>query len=132
MKATMEIVKKWVQDAISDGWSSEPTYGKHESIETAVKLKKDGFQVSAIMRERPENKRSPYDVSINAWGPDGVCVQIPEVYSMADLVTALGFCEICGKKDVKTVRLAFANRACVECRNKPEVLKKYEYPGWCD
>ena len=128
MQPTMEIVKKWVQDAIADGWSSEPIY-KNEPIETAMSLKKDGFQVSAIMRD---NNPHPRYASINAWGPDGVCVQIPEVYSMTDLVTALGFCEICGKKDVKTVRLAFANRACVECRNKPEVLKKYEYPGWCD
>lgn len=118
----IERVRTWRDAALQDGWAIAPTY-EHESIETAFRLTRDGFVVSAIAR-------SERGSAIDAWGPDGLALDVPDTYDMAALIAGLRTCSFCGAMDVATQRVAFCNRSCAACA--PAAKQRLETPGWCD
>ena len=125
IKTTLTIAKKWAEDAIADGWRPSPIYPNHEPVESAMSLTDGIYKASIIMR-------SDKDSSVAVWTMDDISVDVNEVYNREELNEASKTCCICNQKVEKTVRLAFANRCCQDCRKKPEVLQKNEPRGWCD
>lgn len=127
----LEIVREYRDEALADGWTIEPTY-QHESVERAARLNKEGFVMSLIMREgaHPRTKATQYEASIHLWGPDGLCLEVPPLYSWEEIKKRLRRCGYCGKDDVDVERIGFAGRCCTACR--PLVQPRVEFPGWCD
>lgn len=123
----LEAANAFIQSAISDGWDIKQSYPS-ESIDRACKLTKDGFVISAIRREGVGKWK--YEVSLHAWGPDGLCIKLPMVYNSETFLKAEITCGVCKKEVEKTYRYSFAGRACADCI--PEARKKHEQPGWCD
>lgn len=126
--ADLEAARKWVADAVADGWTIEPTYAS-EPAERAASLWKDGYHVLALMRDNSEHKyKYKHEAQINLWGPDGLAIKAPSVYDFALIEAGNRRCGECGKTDVDTQRVGFAGRCCAE--GLPAAQKKYEYPGW--
>ena len=125
----LESVRRWVADAVADGWEISPTY-QTEPVESAATLDRDGFRVMALMRDRGENRdrRYRYEAKVSAWGPDGLAISVPAKYDFALVEKAVRRCGECGNEDVDTQRVGFAGRVCARCL--PEARKKHEYPGW--
>lgn len=124
----LESVKQFRDAAVADGWDLKPTY-KNEDIDRASSLTKDGFKMSIISRDNTEkNYKYKFEAEISIWGPDGISIPTPELYDFELIRNGLTSCPVCGAKDVKTVRVAFANRACEVCA--PALREKLETPGW--
>ena len=68
------------------------------------------------------------DVSLAAWGPDTLSIQVPLVYSWEALNKGLNVCGECKSEGVKIQRVGFAGRCCADCL--PAAKKRHEYPGW--
>lgn len=116
---------------VEDGWSLSPTYGDHEPVEHAFEAWREGYVVMGLARLGSGDASLPTG-SVNAWAPNGVALTpLPIVYPGFAAIQALARrCPECGAEDVDTFRVAFANRACVNCR--PALRLKLEKPGWCD
>lgn len=112
----------WREAALADGWTHEPIY-KNEAEETAMQLDKEGFHAQVYLRENPS------DFCLAVWGPDRLAIEPPVVYNFEGIKRLVNVCEKCSKEG-PTVRLAFANRVCPDCRKK--FAPTYEAPGWCD
>jgi hypothetical protein len=123
----MELAYAFIEAAITDGWEQYQSYPS-ESTERACKLKREGFVISAITRTKVGKWK--FEVQLNAWGPDGLCIKLPIVYNPETFLKAETTCGICNKEVEKTFRYSFAGRACADCI--PEARKKHEQPGWCD
>ena len=119
-------VLDWKAAAIADGWTCEPTY-HGESEDRACRLWRDGYLVSVIARE-PQDGRFKSEYSLHAWCPKGIALEIPIPYSFEALAANTRRCSWCKREDMETVRVAFADRVCLEC--EPAARKKLEYPGW--
>lgn len=122
---------QWIKDAIVDGWTAEPTYPGHESIEEAITLTKDGFSIQSLDRSEKWAKWGMIKAQqqIAAWGPDGLIIDLPETYSMEALKKGLLICCYCGKEG-PTKRISFAGRTCNDCYEKN--VDRLEYPGWAN
>jgi hypothetical protein len=138
-----ERVCAWRDAAIADGWHHEPTYPKSELEDRACRLSRDGWSVQILTRSRgnyipdPQwpNRPSPhgkwaYEAQVSVWGPDGLAVNPGLTYDWNALKANLRHCPECGKDDVETRRVAFANRCCNDCA--PKLKAELEKPGWCD
>ena len=77
------VLRKWISDAVADGWSLQPTYGPDEPVEFAGTLTRAPAEdecVDAQHRttwvvsylDRPG--KHAFDVSISAWAPDRLSV----------------------------------------------------------
>ena len=126
-KKWLPIVHKWRTDLQADDWAIQPTY-QHEPVEHSWKATKDGFIVMGLARPIPSPDGTVPKPDINIWGPDGLAIEVPDQYSMSELIIRTRMCSVCGARDVATVRVAFANRTCEECR--PKLAAKLERPGW--
>lgn len=117
--------------AAADGWSLKPTY-EHEPVETAFRCERDGFKLQGLARlADPEPHPTMPIGEISIWCPEGISIKTPIVYpGFAEIKALTRRCPECGADDVDTVRIAFANRACLKCA--PTLRKKMETPGWCD
>ena len=128
--AKFQAVADWFDAAIADGWLAEQTY-KHEPLERAARLRRDGF-TAQILRRSEANGRKPgkwkYEAMVSLWGPDRLAINPPFPYDMTAIIAGLRTCNACGATDVETQRYSFAGRCCAECR--PEMARKHEYPGW--
>ena len=121
----------WRKAAMADGWISSATYN-HEVEEQAFTLRHpEGFHALGLARP-PDAVRglTRWVGRIHAWAPDGIHVPAGDVYDMAALRRAVQTCEFCKQHPVKTVRLAFVNRACVPCAETKRA--EYEPPGWSE
>lgn len=116
---------EWRDAAVADGWSIEPTY-PHESVETAWRLLRDGFQVQGLTR--PESDKSMPVATIHIWGPDGLAIKVPPIYAWGPIAAGVRTCSACGATDVETQRVGFAGRVCGACL--PEQRRLVETPGW--
>lgn len=121
-------VEQYRDAAVADGWKISPTYG-NEPVTSAAKLRRDGFVMSVLARRRTGG-RYKYEAGIHIWGPDGLGVEPPPIYSFAAIVAGTRRCSACGKGDVETTRFSFAGRCCRDCL--PEMRRQHEQPGWCD
>lgn len=132
--ARLGVLRVWRERAIADGWLHAPTYDTESEL-TACTLTHPTrhYKVSLLLRP-PDPPRQPMTcATINAWDADGIALDHainPERYDMAALIAGERSCPACGAKDVETVRIAFANRACRACAF--ELRKQLERPGWCD
>lgn len=117
---THQRVRPWRDAAIADGWIAEPTYG-HEPVERAFTLTRDGFKIMGILR--PDTL-----ASLNAWGPDGLAINLPEQYSWDAIAAAIQLCMACGNVSTVVHRVGFAGRVCPVCL--PAQQKLHEFPGW--
>lgn len=117
----------WREAAMADGWESRPTY-QHEDEIMAFRLTRDGFVVQGLAR--PETELSVGVGEINCWGPDGLHIPTGEDYDWKSLNKAIETCGYCGAHPVKTERVGFAGRCCVECL--PEMRRRIETPGWAE
>jgi hypothetical protein len=113
----------------ADGWTALPTYS-HEPVEEAFKATRDGLIVQGLAR--PGDERSLPTGSVNAWCAQGIALSpLPIIYPGFEALQKLArHCPECGKDDVDTVRVGFANRVCHECA--PALRAKVERPGWND
>lgn len=116
-KSTKTSIKAWLDAALADGWTSEDTGDK-----TYWRIERAKFKVAITMRP----KVSP---SVNAWAPDGLSLQLPDVYDWKQLKANTVVCQHCGAVG-RVTRLAFCNRACPSCREK--LAPTLEAPGWAD
>lgn len=115
----------WKVVAEADGWVFSPTY-QNESVDHAFRGTREGFTIQGIARPGGEGK-SP-SASIHIWGPDGMAVRTPLVYSMEAIRAGARTCNYCGAEDVDTVRVGFAGRCCRSC--EPTIRPQIETPGW--
>jgi len=107
---------------LADGWSSAAIYASQFDPTKSARFTRDGWKI-AVYRAADSLGRD----SISAWGPDGLAIDVPAVYSWEALQTALLVCGGCDAVG-KTVRLGFAGRVCPACREK--YVARVEYPGW--
>ena len=110
---TKEEVTSWREAAVADGWIIRPTY-RHEPVESAATLDKDGFKAMLLARPATKTRRNWNDVHV--WGPDGLAIDPPKEYSMDALIAGLRQCHYCSADDVDTTRYLFAGRCCLKCR----------------
>jgi hypothetical protein len=126
-----EQMVTWVKKARHDGWEMDdqrslschgywlvkPASPHHWSV--LLKRKemsytsrdKEGTPVT-VHREETE------EVEAYGWGPDSLCIDVPESYSMKALRENMRRCNLCGKTNISTERYSFAGRACHECAIK--------------
>jgi len=123
-------VIKFREDAIADGWTCEPTYGKFESVDSASSLTKNGFTMLILTRTNKDRAKWKYEAEVSIWGTDKLAIEPPKVYDYDAIVKGLRVCGFCGAKDVATARVDFANRCCANCLY--EARKRLETAGWCD
>jgi hypothetical protein len=123
----VELAHRWREAAIADGWQAEPTYGDHEPLEQAWKLRRDGYTIQGL--SRPGSDKMLPSAAVHIWGPDGLAIKPPVEYDSAAILRGSETCSECGAHPVKTERVAFANRVCADCA--PDARRKYETPGWC-
>ena len=137
-KADHDCVVAWREAAIADGWILEKTFVP-EPADSYGHIKRGEFTGHICARERvkmeqyyPKISHGKFEFhsSISLWGPDGVSIIAPFPYSWDAITKGLRHCEVCGKDDVETVRVAFCNRACIACA--PALRAKLETRGWCD
>lgn len=126
-RAQYDAAIAWRDAAIADGWEASPAYDT-EDIGRACRLRRDGFEVQVITREKVGKWK--YEAQVNVWGPDGMCVNPMKTYNWTDLVDGLRVCDQCKKTDRDTKRVGFANRVCAECFESAK--QRIEVPGWCD
>ena len=133
-----DCVVAWRDAAIADGWILEAVFAG-EPAESYGQIKRDGFTGHICAREKTKMEQYfpktshgkwEYHSAVSLWGPDGVSVITPFPYSSDAITKGPRHCEVCGKDDVETVRVAFCNRACVACA--PALRAKLETRGWCD
>lgn len=122
-----EAANEFIRAAVADGWEHSQTYPS-EAITRACRLTRDGFVISVITRK--DVGKWKYEVQLNAWAPDKLCIELPEVYSPDTFLKAEITCGVCKKEVEKTFRYSFAGRACQGCLT--EAQRKHEQPGWCD
>lgn len=122
-----EAANAFIQAAVADGWELSQTYPSEPAMR-ACRLKRDGFVISAITRK--DVGKWKYEVSLHAWAPDGLCIDLPTVYNSETFLKAENTCGVCKKEVDKTYRYSFAGRACADCI--PDARKKHEQPGWCN
>lgn len=123
--ARLRGAKQFRDDAVADGWSIEPTYIS-ESVDSASRLKRDGFVMLIVTREKVG--KWEFEANVNIWGPDGLAIRPPEFYDFSKIELGTRTCNYCGKSDVPTERVGFAGRCCAACL--PEARRKIETPGW--
>jgi hypothetical protein len=121
----LRLCHEWRAAAEADGWVFRPTY-QNESVETAFRGKREGFTLLGIAR--PSDDKHCGNASINLWGPDGLHVDTPLVYSMDAIRVNARKCGYCSVTDVDTVRVGFAGRCCKAC--EPVVRPQIETRGW--
>lgn len=122
---------KWREDAVSDGWSIQPTYSGHEPVTSTARLTKDGFTALILTRDHGNKLRYRYEVSIRLWGPDSLCIDPPDTYPGFEVIKSLlKKCGYCSSFVEEVHRVSFAGRCCATCL--PAMQKKLERPGWCD
>ena len=92
--------------AIADGWWPDPKFGFDRDW-----FAKDGFSLCVGASE---------DAKPMIWGPDGLQIKPPAVYSFDAIKAGLRRCYYCAASDVDTVRVGFAGRACKACQPKEE------------
>ena len=115
------------QAVIADGWTCKPRY-EGEPIDSYSEHEKNGFTL--IICTRSPVGKWKYQAEVSIWGPDGLAIEPPKVYSMDGILKNESKCCMCKTVGVPTSRVAFANRVCDKCL--PEARKKLEYPGWCN
>jgi len=128
-KIWYERAVAWREAAVADGWSIRPTYEKHEPVERAAQLMKEGFACQILTRDNSTEKRKyAFEATVNVWAPDGMSILVPDVYDWQAIKAAVRTCSACGASDVDVHRYSFAGRCCEKCL--PELKAKYEKPGW--
>ncbi len=132
-QADYDAVVAWREAAIADGWDHEPSYGGHESEDRACRLKRNGFVVLIISRKplslTMDTGRWLAEAQVNAWGPDGMAIRVPDVYDGACFSVAVETCGYCGASSVTTERVGFAGRACPDCAPKERAKLP---PNWAE
>ncbi|MCF8534075.1 MAG: hypothetical protein K9G48_13790 [Reyranella sp.] len=123
----LEAARAYVAAAVADGWGIEPSYSS-EPIESAAKLRREGFQMSVLMRVQDPARSTRYQVSISVWGPDGLVIRPPDAYDWVKIKGGLRRCNNCNAEDVDTERYSFAGRCCAACL--PKMRADHEKPGW--
>jgi transposase-like protein len=121
-----QAVRDWIAAAVADGWTRTATY-KYESIDRACHLEREGFVASALTRD-PQFDEWRAEYSICLWGPDGAGIEIPYPYYWQKIQDGLTTCPQCHATGVKTVRVAFADRACEACA--PALTAKISMAHW--
>lgn len=122
-----DAANEFIRAAVEDGWELSQTYPS-ECAQRACHLYKDGFVISAITRK--DTGKWKYQVSLHAWAPDKLAIDLPTVYDPETFTKGQFICNLCKKELEKTQRYSFAGRCCEECL--PQAKKQYEQPGWCD
>lgn len=125
-EADVEDVREWVRAAIADGWT-QGAYFDSESIDQSCRLERDGFKVSVLTRTNRPGVY-PFEASINAWGPDGMVVQVPRPYDGDAIRRGVETCNLCGVFPIQPHRYSFAGRCCDGCLSGAR--RSYEKPGW--
>jgi len=116
-QAYLEAAIAWKDAAVADEWECTKLYNT-EPITRACTLSRDGFNASILLREGGIGPKYKYQVSINIWGPDSLCIIPPRTYDWTAIQAGLTTCNYCRKTGVPTERVAFAGRACKECAPK--------------
>lgn len=124
--AVLKGAQTFRDDAVADGWDIEPTYPSHEPVDSACRLRRSGYVMLILTREKVG--KFGYEAKVNIWGPDGLAIKTPEYYDFAAIEQRTRSCSYCRADDVETVRVGFAGRCCNACL--PEMRKRIETPGW--
>lgn len=81
---------QWRKDAVADGWEIKPTYGDHESVESAAELKRDGFV--ALVLTRLNRGKWKFEAIVNLWAPDRRHMATTFPYSWQAIKSAFDKC----------------------------------------
>lgn len=130
--AHLLAAQQWRDAAVADGWEIQPTYGDHEGVERAAKLRREGYVVQILTRDNAARKaatgaRHSFEASISIWGPDGLHIKTPAFYSWEAIKAAAERCDNCGARG-PTQRYSFAGRSCAACL--PHMRALYERGNW--
>ena len=121
----------WREAAIADGWVARATYEKHEGIDRACTLEREGFVAMILTRQREKpNEKWAFEAKVSVWGPDRLAIRPPDVYSWETIVGDVERCGYCRKPSSDIQAVGFAGRCCPACL--PEQRKRQEYPGWTE
>lgn len=120
---TPEETKNWIFDALADGWTIEPGDRYDSQI-----LRREGYTGMVTIRSG-EGGTLVYS-EFGLYGPDRLNITAPRVYSWERVTAGLRTCGFCHATDVRTFRVSFAARCCLECL--PAQRDRLEYPGWAD
>ena len=112
-------IQQFYEDLLADGWKDIP---QPEMYDHLVQFTKDEFIVSIF------NSKAVDGESAHAWGPDALSLELPMPYDFEQMKRNLRKCGICGREDVDTQRVAYADRVCAKCL--PAARKSLERPGW--
>lgn len=124
--AKFAAANAWREAAIADGWEATPCYSS-EPLTAMCHLSRDGFKVRVASREKQGKWK--YMADVCGWGPDGLSIRLPTVYSGFELIQQqLRHCNKCEADDVDTQQYSFAGRCCSNCID--QARKQHEYPGW--
>ena len=124
----LERVQAFRDAAVADGWTIEPTY-PNESVDRACRLRREGY-VIGILTRRSTGPRWRFEAKTSGWCPRGIAIDLPDEYDWHRIQANARQCPVCKARDVETVRVVFANRACLNCA--PALREKLETPDWCD
>lgn len=132
-----EAAVAWRTAALADGWTMESVY-KTEPMESYARIRKEGYSGHVCARVTEEMKaryshyvsKWKYNSEISLWGPDNLAIEAPAVYSWDAITQGTKTCSECGKTNVETTRVAFANRVCLSCL--PASRAKHEVGNWTE
>ncbi len=120
-KTRLKAARQYRLDALADGWIEEKPEHSKDPLNQYSHLSRDtGWKMHVMARINPEGSTSKYQCSVDVWGPDGLVVRTPNVYSREELKRGVKHCNVCGADNVKTQRYSFAGRGCKSCCEKPE------------
>lgn len=122
----LEAVRQWRDAAIADGWTERDM--DNDPRRRRSHLNRDGYTAHTVTREGSDGSKWKCEAAIYLWGPDGPAIEPPSIYDWAAITAGQRHCPVCGRDGVETFRIAFANRACAECR--PCLRAKLEVGNW--
>ena len=123
-----ERAESWRVALRADGWESSPIYNQYarDHGDRSFEYHRDGWTIHIY--DQPAHFKTERQISIAAWGPDRLAVELPEVYNFEQMERNLLLCCYCKKYVSETVSIGFAGRCCPECRKLH--AHEVEYRGW--
>lgn len=116
---------RWCLDAVLDGWNQ--VSGKF--TDDTTDLARDGYLVrfSRLAYTAHDKGKSRAHLSLCAWGPDKLVVELPTAYDWPTITGNMKRCSECGAVG-EMVQVGFAGRVCPACRIK--LAPSIEFAGW--
>ncbi len=119
-KKRLAAAKQFRLDALADGWVEETPLHSKEPLEQYSHLSRStGWKMHIMARVNKDGGKFKYQVSVDIWGPDMLCIKVPMQYDRAVIKAGMKRCSLCSAEGVETTRFSFAGRCCINCSKTP-------------